>query len=133
MFPRGNHITLHFPDSNHHDMMKSSHPLVTRFQEQHQEQLDRDFNCGIINAEAYANMYNISQGLTPTVRYPDLNLPLTRMFQGAPRSASSDLTWPLPTPPPNLQVLQAPRHMRLPLWHGGEGDRQVQRPVLRDP
>ena len=53
-------------------MVKSSHRLVTRFQEQHQEQhqeqLDRDFNCGILNAETYANLYNINQGLTPTVR-----------------------------------------------------------------
>ena len=49
-------------------MVKSSHRLVTRFQEQHQEQLDRDFNCGILSAETYANLYDINQGLTPTVR-----------------------------------------------------------------
>ena len=53
-------------------MVKSSHRVVTRFQEQHQEQLDRDFNCGILNAETYANLYNINQahyqGLTPMMR-----------------------------------------------------------------
>ena len=67
---RANRVTLRytFPDSTHHNMVKSSHRLVTRFQEQHQEQLDRDFNCGILNAETYANLYNINQGLTPTVR-----------------------------------------------------------------